>query len=377
MIKINFTKKVIPVLIAILIMSNFFVNKGLAQDVSTNEQLDATQTTTKQYRETKLKTKLPNVISIGDWSINVDSKGKLFSYISSYSTLYDCKKKIKAIDDGNAIVSYTAKGKSKITYLPQHGNMTLKNSMLSGKSIYLLSSKNGSRMKKKIEVFNSRGKIKKSVTYNTKGLLTKKNKLVSNKAFYCNKLIMAGKNKVRVLYSIKSEGNLVQGGIALFDLKTGKMENECILGFLPVEVDNRYIYGVDGNNLASSGNMMYMIADRKTGKIVNTIASNYSMSLEDKQKVVGGEAFGDYFYDFNNGKILIANPSGFYYGKVTADKFTKISDLSDSKYYKGASDNNKYVIKEIKIKSRTEFYVLYCIDADGDVDNVLAKYTAE
>ena len=155
------------------------------------------------------------------------------------------------------------------------------------------------------------------------------------------------------------------------------MENECILDFMPVEVDNSYIYGVDGNHLESSGNMMYMIADRKTGKIVNTIASNHSMTLEDKKKAVGGKAFGDYFYEFNNGKILIANSSGFYYGKVTADKFTKISNLSDSKYYKGASDKNKYVIKEIKMKSKTEFYVLYCIDADGDVDNVLVKYTAE
>ena len=137
--KINCTKKVIPLLIAILILSNFFANKGLAQDVTTNEQLEAAQTTTKQYRETKLNTKLPNVISIGNWSINVDSKGKLISYISSYSTLYDSKKKIKAIDEGNAIVSYTTKGKSKITYLPQRGSLTLKNSVLSGKSIYLLS----------------------------------------------------------------------------------------------------------------------------------------------------------------------------------------------------------------------------------------------
>lgn len=100
-----------------------------------------------------------------------------------------------------------------------------------------------------------------------------------------------------------------------------KLKNEILLDFSPMKIVSNYIYGVDGNNRAPSGKMICMIADKQTGQIINTLPTDYSTSEVDKQKDIGGEFFGDYFYDFNNGKIIISNPSGIYFGKVTDKLF--------------------------------------------------------
>ncbi len=173
-----------------------------------------------------------------------------------------------------------------------------------------------------------------------------------NHKFYPMGIEYMENNQIYVQYKV----SMKYGGIAVFNLDTGKIEDIVKVNFCPEKYDENYIYGnKDG---------AFIIADRKTGNIL----------LKSVEKAL---RLPVYMVSYSNGAVYYITVDGELYSEsVKNDTFTYLGVINDE-YYR------KYLPVGCQVITPYEFYIIYSQgflrknedEFDGELDGIfIVKY---